>query len=298
MSLYWALRAAFALAPRIPLPWQYRLGALGGEAVYWCWPSKRRNTRRNMAVVAGDDPGSSRADNLARASLRNYGRYVVDFFNMPSLPVDELVARIDVHGWEHLDSALAVGRGVIFVAGHFGTYDYAPLVLAHRYPGRVYAVAEPFTPPRMDELIQGQRMAKGAGIIPMASVRRMVRVLRDNHILALLVDRPAHNDGIPVEFFGRKTMVPAGAATLAALTGATVLPGYLIRRDDGGFDAHILPPVSFMTTGNRADDVRRLTQVIFTALERMIVAHPQHWYMFRDMWGHHASALEEVEVLA
>lgn len=301
MPLYWVLRTAFALSPHIPLSWRYGLGMVGGEMAYWCWSSKRRNTRRNMAVVAGaqavQDTQAVRpynADALARASWRNYGRYIIDFFNLPSLPVEEVVRRVTVHGWEHLDRALDLGRGVIFVSGHLGTYDYAPLVLAHRYPDRVHAVAEPFPSAKIDDLIQGHRMAKGATMIPMTSVRKMVRVLRENHILAVLVDRPVHGDGVPVEFFGRRTMVPGGAATLAALTGAALLPGYLIHRDDGCFDGHILPAVECSVSGDRGADAQHMTQGIFSALERMIACNPEHWYPFRDMWQVPAVAYEEV----
>jgi KDO2-lipid IV(A) lauroyltransferase len=112
----------------------------------------------------------------------------------------------------------------------------------------------------------------------------MVRVLRNNGILGVLVDRPADGDGIAVQFFGRRTTVPAGAATLAAITGAALVPGYLIRRRDGGYEGYILPPTTPAPGADRAADIQRMTQSIFSALERIIAGSPQYWYMFRDMW--------------
>jgi KDO2-lipid IV(A) lauroyltransferase len=285
MMMYWLLRIGFALSRRLPLSWRYALGALGGEAVYWCWPAKRRNTRRNMAVVTGDHGDGRRAAAMARASLRNYGRYVIDFLNLPNMPPAEVARRARVQGWEHVDRALQAGKGVILVTGHLGLWDYAPSLAAARYPGRVYVVAEPFTSPRVDRLIQAQREAKGVMVIPMACVRQMVRVLRDNCILGVLVDRPTHGDGVAVDFFGRRTMVPAGVATLAALTGAALLPFYLIHRGDGGYEGRILPPIWPPSSGDRAADVQRVTQRIFSVLERIIARRPQNWYMFRDMWA-------------
>ncbi len=145
MAAYLALRAAFAASRHVPLSWRYRLGTIGGEAAYWCWASKRRNTQRNMAIVSGDGPDSPRARAMARASLRGYGRYLVSFFDLPNVSPPNLVRRTTVEGWEHLDRALELGRGVIFVTGHFGLWDYAPVIVSSRYPGRVHVVAETFS---------------------------------------------------------------------------------------------------------------------------------------------------------
>lgn len=286
--LYLALRVAFALSRHVPLAWHGRLGALGGEVFYWCWAAKRRNTVRNMAIVLGDPGeggGGRRAAAAARASLRNYGRYVTDFFNLPNLQSAEIVRRTRVYDWVHLDRALEAGKGVIFAGGHFGLWDYAPAVMADRYPGRIYVVTEPFSSPKVEALIQGQRAAQGSTVIPMTNVRAMVRALKGNNIVVLLVDRPVEGDGVTVDFFGRLTTAPAGTGTLAALTGAAVLPGYFLRRADGDFEGGILPPIALPRSGDRAADIGRITQATFIALEGIIRRSPAHWYMFRDMWG-------------
>jgi len=284
--LYWALRVAFAISRHTPLTWRYRLVQRGCEAVYLAWPAKRRATRRTMAVVTGDRPDGRRADAAARASWRNYGGYIVDFFNLPNVSPQELTRRTHVQGWEHLDRAVEAGKGVVFVSGHLGRWDYAPVVIAARHPGRMNLVVEPFTSPKVDAMIQGQRAAQGSGIIPMTEVRRMVRTLRGGGILAILVDRPASDgDGVPVEFFGRPTTVPGGAATLAALTGAALLPGFFLQRADGSFDGRILPPIEPPRSGDRNADVRWMTQQALDTLEGAIRRAPEHWYMFRDMWA-------------
>lgn len=296
MLTYWALRVAFAITRYVPLPWLYHLGRLGGEAAYWCWPAKRRHTRRNMAAVSSETEQGQRAAALARASWRNYGTYLVDFLNLPNVPPAEIFRRTHVQGWEHLERALEAGKGVIFVTGHFGIWDYSPATLAVRYPGRVHVVAESFESTRVEGIVKGHRTAQGATIIPMTNVRQMLRVLKNNDILGLLVDRPCEQgDGVPITFFGRPATVPAGAATLAALTGAALLPGYVFHREGGDYEGGILAAVEPARTGNRAADVRQMTQGIFSALEGIITPRPQHWYMFRDFWPTFAPAPGETE---
>src|ERR671938_1173293 len=112
MIMYWLVRLSFALSRCVPLSWRYALGAMGGEAVYWCWPAKRRNTRRNMAVVTGDHGDGRRAAALARASLRNYGRYLIDFLNLPNIAPSEVVPGAGVQGCDDVDRGLEAGKGV------------------------------------------------------------------------------------------------------------------------------------------------------------------------------------------
>ena len=69
------------------------------------------------------------------------------------------------------------------------------------------------------------------------------------------------------------------------MTGAMLVPGYLVRRRDGGYDGYILPPTTPAPGGDRAAEIQRMTQSIFSALERIIAGSPQYWYMFRDMWA-------------
>jgi len=285
MPLYWALRLAFALSGRVPLRWRYRLGMRGCEAVYWCWPAKRRNTIRNMDVVHRALGKPRRAPAAARASWRNYGRYVTDFLNLPHVSPAMVEARTRVEGWEHLDAAMARGKGAIVVGGHVGLWDYAPGVVARRYPGHVYLLVEPFTSPKVEGLVQGQRAAQGSSIIQMTDIRGIVRALRGNGIVAVLIDRPVEDDGIPVTFFGRPTMVPGGAARLASLTGAALIPCYFRRGIRGGYESRIYPPVEMPRTRDRAADVRRTTQQLLDVLEGVIRERPEDWYMFRDFWG-------------
>ncbi len=287
MALAWALRLAFSLSPRVPLSWRYRVGRLGCEAVYWCWRTKRRHTQQNMAVVVGE----ARARQAARLSWRNYGNYVVDFLNLPSLQRGSVEARTRVEGWENMDRALAKGRGAILVSLHYGVWDYAAGIAARRYPDRLSIITEPFTSPQVEALVQGQRAREGSKILEMTKVRQMVRLLRANEMICILVDRPVQDeDAVVVEFFGKPIRIPGGAAALSLMSGAAIVPATMHHALDGdGFSATIWPAIDTTKTGDRAADVQRITQDIFRMMETVVRRDPEHWYMFRDMWGAAAS---------
>jgi KDO2-lipid IV(A) lauroyltransferase len=111
----------------------------------------------------------------------------------------------------------------------------------------------------------------------------MLRCLRRNEILGILVDRPLVDDGVPVRFFGAETRVPGGAATLALRTGAGMVTAVVVR-ESSYYVAHIGPLVRTEPTDDRAADVQLLTQRCIDELEMWIRRYPDQWYMFRDMW--------------
>ena len=96
----------------------------------------------------------------------------------------------------------------------------------------------------------------------------MLRALADNEIVCLLCDRDIQGGGVEVEFFGERTTLPAGPATMALRSGAPVLPVavYFTSKVDG-HHAVILPPVPAERSGRLRDDVARMTQRVATELE-------------------------------
>jgi KDO2-lipid IV(A) lauroyltransferase len=137
-------------------------------------------------------------------------------------------------------------------------------------------------PARWNERVQQTRNAAGVKAIPIENgPRAMIAALRKQEGLAVLVDRPLAEDGVPVTFFGRATRVPGGAATLALRTGSPVVPAALVRNPRGtGYVAHIGPPI----VGQKGDDASTVMQHIMSWLEGIIRRYPDQWFMFRHMW--------------
>jgi KDO2-lipid IV(A) lauroyltransferase len=212
---------------------------------------------------------------------------MLDFLRLPSLSAGEVEQGLTVEGWEHLEAALARGRGVIFAAVHFGSWDRAAALLGPR-GYRAHVLVDTFPLPALDAAIQRTRAVHGLGLIPAeggAALRGVYEALRRNEIVILLVDRPQREKGTPVTFFGRRTWLPSGAAMLARRTGAALLHAYLVRRPDPRtFLTVIEPPIAVTTTADRQADEQAITQALVERFERLIQRHPEQWYMFRPMW--------------
>lgn len=216
--------------------------------------------------------------------MRNYCKYLIEFVDLPNMSSsDKEVASMKIEGLEHLLAAVERGKGVIIASAHFGTIEVGGLRL--RDFTDVHAVYDTFKPGYLDRLIQRKRLDKGIHLIGVNDVRGMMRALRTGGSLTLLFDRPLESDkGINVRFFGRETAVPGGPAVLAMKTGATLLPVFMFRQPDSSFECRLFPPVGWVESGDRDQDVRAIMQKLMDTLQSVVRERPDQWYMFRPMW--------------
>ena len=282
--IYWALCLARRLARSLPRRLTYGAAAFLSDVAWLLLREQRANAIDNMAHVLGLDRDDPEVRRKARASFRNYGYYVADFLMLPSLDLKEMESRFRFEGWEHIDEALAAGKGVIFISAHVGNWDLAAAVLARRgYP--VSVVAETFRPKKLNDLVQGHREWHGLKVIPLEDpARRVLGALRKNEILGLLIDRPSPESGVLVRFFDGLTKVPAGAAVLALKTGARLVSGVTVRNPDHTYSGFVTSHLDVELTGDPSVDVRLLTQRIMDTMEGFIRQYPDQWYIFRPMW--------------
>src|SRR5260370_5091459 len=109
-------RAGARILRVVPAGFRHAVAAPGGTAWYWLSKSQRRAALDNYAVVLGRERSDPQVARLARRAFQNYGRMLTDFVLMGSLTPNDLIERTTIGGREHLDAALARGRGVIMAA--------------------------------------------------------------------------------------------------------------------------------------------------------------------------------------
>jgi lauroyl/myristoyl acyltransferase len=217
---------------------------------------------------------------VARRAFQNYGRMLMDFLLMGSLTPQELIERVSVDGREHLDAALARGRGVIMAVPHMGSWDMAGSYAgALGYP--IAAVAERF-PGSLNEAVIRTRARFGLQVIMLgrAAVRSIMQALAANGVVALLCDLE-QGPGVDVRFFGRRAVVPGGPAAIAIKAGAALLPATQFVVSPGRHHIHLDQALAWAD----GETKENLMQRVVNRFEEFIAERPDQWYAFRPMFG-------------
>jgi KDO2-lipid IV(A) lauroyltransferase len=251
----------------------------GGAAWFWLSAAQRRAALDNYAAALGRDRSSPEVSRVARRAFQNYGRMLMDFLLMGSLTAEELLQRVTIDGREHLDAALAGGRGAIMAVPHMGSWDMAGSYAgALGYP--ISAVAERF-PGSLNDAVVRTRRRFGLNVIVLgrSAVRAITEALNANHIVALLCDLE-QGPGLDVRFFGRRAVVPGGPAAIALKTGAALMPACQYSVSQGHHHIHLDPPLAI----GAAETKETLMQRVVDRLEGFIKERPEQWYAFRPMF--------------
>ncbi len=290
-----AYQAGYHFVRSVPRP-------LAGAAAWAVGPiaarvshERRLLTERHLRRVYGDDYGG---DDLARsvdATFRSYARYWVDSFRLPGMSDDELDAGFGFEGFDQLIEARESGIGPIIALPHLGGWEWAAFWLTQVRGVPVSVVVEPVEPPELFEFFAKFRRALGMTIIPLGpdAGREVLRAIKNRDVVCLLADRDIPGDGIPVEFFGERTTIPAGPVTLALRTGAPLLPTAVYFRGDRHVGV-VQPALELEREGRFRDDVAAGSQRLAGRLEQLIRAAPEQWHLQQPNWPSDYDALDAI----
>jgi len=278
-------RPVVFVAERVPERWRLDFGAFLGGVLYRLVPSRRRIARDNLRI-AFPDWSSERVDAVARASFAELGRNLVEWTTLPSLTPEELLERVECHGFEHIEQALKRGRGAFLVTAHYGSWELLPAVMAARLPQFEFvAVGRRFENPAVQRQVERRRHAGGGGLVD-RDARAILRALRRGAAVGVLVDQTNRKKrgGRLVPFFDKRVWTTIGPATLALRSGAAIVPASIRRVDGRHHRVEAGPEIEFPDSGDRHRDIIEITARMNNAFEALIREHPEPWLWLHQRW--------------
>jgi len=283
------------LLERLPVTFAVRVAEIFGWSVAWRSTPTRDTVRQNIRQIVEHGTDARIDDRVlsrwVRRSYASYARYWAEGATLPGATPALIGSRIKfIEGEDHLRQAMERGKGVIVALPHIGSWDWGGAVVAQiGFP--MTAVAERLEPPELFEWFVTKRESIGLLIEPLdaGAGKRLVRTLRSGGLVGLLCDRDLMGDGIEVTLLDRRARMPAGPATLALRTEATLLTGVIYSGPGDQHSIYISAPLSTAREGRLRDDVNRVSQAIADELSGFIRRSPEQWHVFSDPFSQDAS---------
>ncbi|MEX0847725.1 MAG: phosphatidylinositol mannoside acyltransferase [Ilumatobacteraceae bacterium] len=248
--------------------------------------ARREMFQRHMRRV-NPDIGRTALRLATQTAFDSYAKYYVESFRLPNLSKETVERGFTKDGYENITEALSHGNGVILALPHLGGWEWAGRWMTDQ-GHKLTVVVEPLEPPELFQWFADLRKDLGMTVVPLGpgAGAAVLKALRDNEVVCLLCDRDLDRTGVEVEFFGERTTLPPGPATLSIRTGAPILPtGVYFTSRYNGHHAIVRPPIPIHRLGGGLrDDVARTTQLLANELEFLIRRAPEQWHLFQPNW--------------
>jgi KDO2-lipid IV(A) lauroyltransferase len=288
---YWLVLAP--VAARLPARLAYRVACWRADWGYRCRAGKRSEIVSNLRQLLGDELGQEQAEHVARDFFRMISCEVIDVMRLRGR-ARSLEKLVEIRGREHLEAALAGGKGALLCSAHFGSCSSGfsllhasgfPLTAIGRWPWR-YRPGKSSAEGRFWDLVFARRLLRHRqrpniepfpGRVQVAAQAAVA--LRANEVVTISSDAPALDATrgvVEMPFLGRQATLAPGVVSLARLTGAPVLMMFMHRSADYRHQVlDISPPVPM------DGDMATAFGPCVTAIEAAIRTSPAEWVY----WG-------------
>ena len=240
-----------------------------------------RIARRNIELFLPELPAPERAALLNR-HFASLGVGVLESA-MTWWSTDERINALSrVDGLEHLDAALARGKGAILLTAHFTTLQIGARILNNRYP--INLLYRPTKNELIAHVSGGSFSRQARAAIRHNDVRGMISALKRNEVVWYASDQSYRNKGaMMVPFFGHPAATNVFTSRLADMTGAAVLY-FSSERLPGtnGWRAVVHPPFTDWPSGDALADTLRYNACIEAQVRQM---PDQYWWIHRRFKG-------------
>lgn len=263
------------------------MGRLLGNTLYHTSPKRREIARINLDIAFGDTKTTEEKNRIIKQSMiymvmialqclwvtRNTEQRVFQLF--PS----------DPEGLEYLNNCMKRGKGAFFLMAHYGNWELLGVYMGYKKFSRVSAIARKLDNPYLENFIIQLRTISGGGVIPKeGSPLKVVRAMKKNSCVGVMMDQNGGIGGLYVDFFGKKAATTRSLALLSYSTGAPVLPFIPYPTDKGTYQAVLLPEIKLEKTGDKDKDIFRWTEEYQKVLEKVIRERPEPWMWIHRRW--------------
>ncbi len=282
---YGAALGARALLGALPAGARLSVGEALGSLAYRLAGRERRRALDSLSKAFGSEKPLEELERIARESFRNLGRSVAELCGLWRGGPERILEIFEPgEARERIARQLAGGRGAVAVTAHLDNWELlGAWTAAAGFP--VTVVARRIYFEKYDRLAVGMRRRFGMEVVYQdESPRKLLRALRDGHLLGLLADQDVRRlDGAFVPFLGRPAYTPTGPVSLALAARAPLLLIHTVRVGRGRHRVEVSDPLEF----DRSEKRRALlagTRAWTRLLEQSIRRRPEQWVWMHRRW--------------
>jgi len=259
------------------------LGRRIGDLLYFFDLKHKAIAYANIKRAFGSELSVFELKKLTHKFYRNFGQSIIEMFLIPAVDMDYVHKFVSFEGVEHIEEAFRLGKGVILLGTHAGSWELSNVICASLgFPFNLLVRDQRYE--RLNGLLNKYRQQKGCKVIERKSgVRQLIMALKNNEAIGMTSDQGGLG-GLPVKFFGKNASMPTGAVKMALKYGCLIVPAYYSRINGPYIKTILGEPFKVRNTGNESEDLRHNVTELTKIFEGYIRQHPADYLWTYKIW--------------
>ncbi len=281
--MYILIKLLHAILSVIPRNIGYAIFNFFAIILFYLNKKKRYNLKKNLSYTLND---TNISDDLLKKVFKNYAYYYFDLFQKR----ENLISFTDKEkfdeGAQIVKKFIGKYGGCIIASLHIGNWDYGGAYLSFLFPGKVNVVVEKLSKD-IFKWFKETREKWGMKVIDSNDIKSMLKVLKNDEILVLLIDRDLDKTGFKLELCGKKTFIPSGPAKLALTAKVPIMFAGMLRNQNNPLYFYPFYDKEYLNLDilERNDkNILTITKELIKHMEKTIKKNPEQWCMLQDIW--------------
>ena len=257
----WCTFAALRLVTLLSYRRAISIGCRLGQLLSWLSGSRQKVVDTNLARCFPDKSLQER-NRIKSQCYRNIGISLIEMAMCWWWSAQKLESLVEIRGREHLDAALASGRGPILLTGHYTSLEIGGRLLALFMP--LQGLYRTQRNAMFDSYLYTRRHRYLVHLVSRKNTRQLIRGIRKQVPTWYAPDQDfTHERNVFAPFMGVEAATISASSRMAQAANAAMLPYYPERKQDGtGYVLHIGAPLDDFPSGDEIRDATAINQSI------------------------------------
>ncbi len=278
----------------------HSIGYFIAMAIYIFHRTERLNIQYNLSILLENNKSSFFIKKLSYSIIKNFINSQMDLLKsiksfLRNKPYAEKITLIKKNDFKPLDDMLSLKRGLILITGHIGLWELGGVILSiNGYPLTVVTYRDD-----KDVLEKKNQMRASLNINTVTIGQgyfeslNIARALRSEAITALLIDRPVTRNTRETLLFGRRCYFSTDFFLLSKISGAPVLPTFIVLDRPGGKYKAIFGKPLVKCSGLNTPETEDYFRYLINLYKNIILEYNSQWYnfypFFEETWQNDSS---------
>ena len=245
----------------------------------------RKIAKANLDLAYEDTISEDEKNEIIKGCYKNLVYTLADFIRNQGATKEEVLSKVTFKNESFLTKLIKDNRKIIIMTAHYGNWELLSLAIAAKLTP-LSIVGRDLESDVMNKILTKNREQFDVELLSKTgAMKGMVQALKKNRPVGILVDQNTKNEeGILIDFFGKKARHTPSAAVLAKKFDAVIIPAFIKSIDNENYEIEFFESFEVSNSEDKEKDILECVQKQADITEQVIRSKPNEWFWLHQRW--------------